>query len=83
MKGTLELGETHPAAWQAQRWIASLHPLDLIKWQDAFASCSIENNRLAEICSETLNRLIKGESVSDRYLLGLVWVMRFSTEFGK
>ncbi len=42
----------------------------------SFASDAIEGNRLAEICGETLRRVIAGEPVSDRYLLGLCWTLR-------
>ena len=52
-------------------------PLPVLVIQlEAFSSCAIEGNRLAEICSETLDRLLKSEPVSDRYLLGLAWAMR-------
>lgn len=43
---------------------------------ESFASCGIENNRLAEVCGETLRRVLAQEPVSDRYLLGLVWTIR-------
>ena len=39
-------------------------------------SLALEGNRLAEMCSETLRRLLAKEPVSDRYLLGLVWTIR-------
>lgn len=76
-RGTLDLTEPHPASFNALEWIQTL-PLDeLLKWQSAFASCAIEGNRLAEVCSETLRRLLDQEPVSDRYLLGLAWSMRY------
>ena len=75
--GTLADNEPHPAAYRAKEWIAGLHPDDLFRWQESFASCSISGNRLAEGCSETLSRLMSGQPVSDRYVLGLAWTMRF------
>lgn len=75
--GTLKLGEVHPASHSAMAYIKSLSPQDLFMWQDAFASCAIDgNNRSAEICCETLRRLLHNEPVSDRYLLGLAWTIK-------
>jgi hypothetical protein len=74
MKGELTTGEPHPAAEAAKEWIA--RQPDLYEWREAFASCAIEGNRLAEICAETLSRLLDGKPVSDRYLLGLAWAMK-------
>lgn len=77
MSGTLEENEHHPAADHALDWIRRNYNIDdMLVAQEAFASCSIENNRLAEICLETLNRVMSGEPVSDRYLLGLAWELR-------
>jgi hypothetical protein len=76
-RGTLELTEPHPSALHALKWIRSLPATTIFTWQEAYASCSIEGNRLAEVCGETLRRLMDGEPVSDRYLLGLAWSMRY------
>ena len=76
-RGTIKEGEHHPAADMAVEKIRSLSGADLAMWQESFASCAIEGNRLAEICSETLRRLLVGEPVSDRYLLGLAWAIFF------
>jgi len=73
-RGFLKLGEPHPAVFTALKYV-SLHMNDpMIK--EALASCAIENNRLAEICLETIRRLENKEAVSDRYLLGLAWSLR-------
>lgn len=78
--GELKEGEPHPAAFDAKQWI-----LDYVRENDAnamprrleaFCSTGISGNRLAECCGETLRRLLHGEPVSDRYLLGLAWTMR-------
>ena len=75
-RGTLKLGEPHPAAWAARDWLSSLPLTKLLSYQGPLASCAIEDNGLAEICSETLRRLLNHEPVSDRYLLGLAWTIR-------
>lgn len=77
LAGTLKDGEAHPSAFAALEWLKLLPMFELIKWQSAFSSCAISGNRLAEICSETLRRLMDGEPVSDRYILGLAWSMKY------
>ena len=76
-RGTLVGTEPHPASLEAMAWIRSMPHTDLMMWQESFASCAIEGNRLAEVCCETLSRLLSGDMVSDRYLLGLAWAMRY------
>ena len=77
-KGTLNDGEPHPAAHDAMAYVKSHSVEQLMNWREAFASCSIEGNRAGEICGETLDRIMNGEPVSDRYLLGLAWTIRKS-----
>lgn len=72
----LKTGEYHPAASSAMAYIKSLSFEDLAIWQESFASNAIAGNRLAEICSETLRRILTNEPVSDRYLLGLAWMIK-------
>ena len=74
-RGTLQAGETHPSAYTAMRYIRSLGIGKLFEVQEAFSSCAIEGNRLGEICSETLRRIMNGEPVSDRYAMGLAWAL--------
>ena len=80
MDGQLNKLEPHPAAEGARQWLIGYIQRNdahaLLRLQESFASCAIEGNRLAEICSETLRRLLNKEPVSDRYLLGLVWTIR-------
>jgi len=71
-RGTLKPGEPHPAVEYAREY---LFGKDLVGWIEPLASCAIEGNRLAEICLETLQRLLKKEPVSDRYLMGLAWMI--------
>lgn len=83
MNGELVVGEFHPAASFAFRYIKSLPVEELMIWNEAFASNAIEGNRMAEICSETLNRILTGQPVSDRYVLGLAWMLRVESEAEK
>jgi hypothetical protein len=78
--GTLKVGEPHPASISALDYMKTLDYGELSKYLEAFSSCAIENNRLGEICAETLNRLMKNEPVSDRYLLGLAWTIKSMRE---
>ncbi len=73
MSDTLEMGEPHPAAKLALDYIRNLNQQNILIIQESFSSCSLSGNRLAEICSGTLKRLLNNEHVSDRYLLGLAW----------
>lgn len=75
-KGTIKDGEYHPAADSALEYLNSLGIMKLIQYQESFSSCAIEGNRLAEICSETLDRIMRKDKLSDRYLLGLAWTIK-------
>ena len=74
--GTLQAKESHPAVEIALAYFNSLSYDTLLAYQLSFSSCAIENNRLAEVCAETLYRLMTDEQVSDYYFLGLVWTIR-------
>ena len=81
MNGDLKEGQPHPMAKSALDWISANHNIqDLHLHREALASCAIEGNEMAEVCLETLRRLIENEPVSDRYLLGLAWYLRNSKE---
>lgn len=77
--GALNDGEPHPAAHGAlsyvKRWLTGDFQR-VARLQEALASTALSGNRNAEICSETLNRIMNGVDVSDRYVLGLAWTMR-------
>jgi len=75
-RGTLKIGEPHPAAHSALRYIQELGPEQHSILLESLSSCAVEGNRLAEICAETLHRMMAGEPVSDRYVLGLAWMVR-------
>lgn len=74
--GTLNNGEPHPAAHDAMKWIKeNISTKELLTTREAMASCAIGGSRLGEVCVGTIDRLINGEPVSDRYLLGLAWYL--------
>lgn len=77
---TLAEREAHPAAFMAKEWLATLSPGELAIYAEAFALTAINGNRLGEICSGTIQRLLNSEPVSDRYLLGLAWAIRVMEE---
>lgn len=74
--GTLRIGEPHPAAFLAREWLAGQDSIWLLSGVEALASTALAGNRSAQICGETLRRLLNQEPVSDSYLLGLVWFLR-------
>lgn len=74
-RGTLAVGEAHPMSRSAWAYIASHSIERLHAAREAMASCAIEGSRAAEICGETLDRIIARQPVSDRYVLGLAWMM--------
>ncbi len=76
--GTLKEGEVHPSAHKAFAWVKE-KLIDVPKYfrlLEAMSSCAIEGNRLAEVCGETLRRIMNGQNISDRYLLGLAWFLK-------
>lgn len=80
MDGTLVIGEYHPAADSAFAYVKdkllAMTDMEKMMLLESFASTGLSGNRTAELCSETLRRIMCGEAVSDRYLLGLAWTMR-------
>lgn len=74
--GTLNPGEPHPASLSALHWLKS-QPKEIINLcVQSFAAASADGNRLGEVCFETMNRMLDGKPVSDRYLLGMAWAIR-------
>lgn len=71
----LKYGEPHPAAQHAMVFLRMIPLTELLALKEAFASTTMSHNRNAEICGETLRRLLDNEPVSDRYLLGLAWTI--------
>lgn len=81
----LKEGEPHPSAEIARQWILEYsrrnHVDALFKLMEALYSSGLSGNRTAQVCAETLRRLLHAEPVSDRYLLGLAWFIRDMEEF--
>lgn len=74
--GTLELGEIHPCSKIALQFVREYlleHDANLLL--ESLASTALSGSRAAEICLETLDRLLAKERVSDRYLMGLAWFL--------
>lgn len=82
-KGFLATGERHPAVNDALDYYNKLGLAKLLEYRESFASCAIEGNKLAEVCLETLRRLLEHEKLSDRYFLGLMWTIRSLEEKSK
>lgn len=75
---TLSPIEHHPAADGAYAWLKGYmvqHSAKYLMAKEALASTALSGNRQAEVCMGTLDRMAKGEPVSDRYLLGLAWTL--------
>lgn len=76
MSDTLKEGEPHPMALTAlEDWMA-LSLQEKMQHLEACSSCALEGNRLGEVCAGTIRRLMNGERVSDRYLLGLMYFIK-------
>lgn len=74
--GTLQIGEPHPSAYDAYRYVNDLSFERKSVLMESFSSCALSGNRSAEIAAETLRRVMNGEPVSDRYILGLAWQIK-------
>lgn len=75
-QGTLKDTEPHPSSEIARRYLISVLFKDEKRlWilRESLASCALAGNREAEVCGETLERLINKQPVSDRYFMGLAW----------
>lgn len=76
MNDTLEPKEPHPAISLALDYYKTLSLERLLEYKEHFASLALANNRTSQICLGTLNRLLTNDKVSDKYFLGLMWVIR-------
>jgi len=77
-KSTIHDGEYHPAADSAMTYMQA-KMADIPGWfkiKESIASTALSGNCLSEICLGTIDRLENSEPVSDRYLLGLAWLIR-------
>ncbi len=84
MENSLKEGEPHPVAYGAKQWISDYlvgklpnhSAINVEMLVESLASTALSGNKTAEICLSTLQRLLNGEPVSDRYVLGLAWLLR-------
>lgn len=82
MTDELQIGEYHPCADDAFAYVKlyiTLNPM----FAESVASCAIGDNRTAQICHGTIDRIITGKPVSDRYVLGLAWFIKSIEEMEK
>ena len=76
-KGELELNEPHPMAKKALAYvIANITPVMI----ESLASTALSGNRSADVCYQTWRRLESHQPVSDRYILGLAWLIKCLVE---
>lgn len=72
---SLDAGEPHPMASAALSYVVTN-----LKYKpmlvEALASAALSGNRCAQICMGTYSRLQKADPVSDRYILGLAWMVK-------
>ncbi|MBP7209605.1 MAG: hypothetical protein KBA02_00250 [Paludibacteraceae bacterium] len=74
LSGELGIDESHPSAYDARDYLVELGVDKLMTYLESYSSCALTGeNRLAEICAETLQRFLYAKPVSDRYILGLAW----------
>lgn len=73
---TLDEGEVHPMAHDAMGYIKDYMMYNNVAILiESLASCALAGNRTAAIVLGTLQRIIKNEPVSDRYLMGAAWFL--------
>ena len=75
--GVLKDDEIHPQAYSAMAYVRNflVNHKNILLLQESLHSCALEGNYSAEICGETLRRVIGAEPVGDRYILGLAWFL--------
>lgn len=78
---SLSESETHPAAEMAMEWFRDYQANCTEQWLAArggIVTAAASGDSPARIMLSTIARLENGDPVSDRYLLGLCWVLRDS-----
>jgi hypothetical protein len=58
------------------KYVKSKGRLELMKLLEASASCAIEGNELGIQLRETIDRLLSGKPIGERYLFQLAWMLR-------
>lgn len=74
--GVLRPGEYHPATDAAFKYLAEL-PLDtLTEHMKTLANQAVAGSRCAGVCLHTLNAMLSGNQLADRYILGAAWTVK-------
>ena len=73
--GILRENEHHPAARAALEFVDALPFAEKALWLESLSSSAIAKNRMAEVCAATLSRVMSGQGVGERYILGLAYVI--------
>ncbi|MFK5882814.1 MAG: hypothetical protein QM489_00545 [Candidatus Izemoplasma sp.] len=68
-------GEAHPSAISAFKYVKDIM-INKASIVESIASTSLSGNRNAEVCLSTIRRIQTGQTVSDRYVLGLAWLFQ-------
>jgi len=69
-------GADHPSAHLAVDWLKSV-PIAMIRaMRLRLAAEALDRHEVSRVCLSTLDRLLTGREVSDRYVLGLAWELR-------
>ncbi len=71
----LNPGEPHPSSIPAFEYVKQMM-ISKPHLVESIASTALSGNRTAEICLSTIRRIQSGDTVSDRYVLGLAWMMK-------
>ncbi len=71
----LNQSEPHPSAISAFDYVKN-QMISKPHLAESIASTALSGNRAAEICLSTIERIQAGDTVSDRYVLGLAWMMK-------
>lgn len=71
----LNPGEFHPLAPAAFAFVKRQGAARLMQLAEALASTALSGNKTAAICWGTLDRILTGQGVSDRYVFGLAWLI--------
>ena len=74
----LPIGVPHPAAVSAYEYISRIPLIEITRWRESFASALLADpdSLLAEFCLSTIDRMLAGYPVGDRFILGLAWTIR-------
>ena len=71
-------GKNHPLVYEAYDYIRDYIAdyRKLVMLQESLSGNAIENNEAAVICLATLDLVIDGKPVGERYVFGLAWLIK-------